>query len=244
MVVTNEKGCRSMKYKAKTIDITYDATFAKLAPNIVGSSMNVVACLISSIGVRYPITAENVRVFPSSVLSEVKIQVDLFKGAGRLEVYADRFKGTFKNASGKEDVQTIEDCLALAIDGLREASPALAFESDNILVSAHLDLQPDGKNDRWSVDNYASAALADKLRTPELGILTGQKMVLISEEQHWRVAFDISPTWIDPQKGLFVTHQTFFYAGCLIQTMQDKSAHISGTLNQLLAAFDLSPTSE
>lgn len=206
--------------------------------------MNVVACLVSSIGVRYPITTENVRVFPSSVLSEVKIQINIFGGAGRLEVHADRFKGTFKNASGKEDVQTIEDCLALAIDGLREAAPALAFESDSILVSAHLDLQPDGENDSWSVDNYVAAGFADKLRTPKLGILTGQKIVLISEEQHWRVAFDISPTWINPRKGLFVTHQTFFYAGCSIKSIQDKSVHISGTLNQLLATFDLSPASE
>ena len=233
-----------MKFKTKSIGVMYESTFARIAPEISSESANVISHLIARIAPRYPIASQNIRVFPSSVLSEFKIQVDLFGTAGRLEVYVDRFVATFNDAANRQDVKTIEECLALALDGLGDALPNLSISADNLLVRLRLDLHPDGENDNWCLDHYLSSNSYGKLTGETLELLPGIKLALHSKEQGWRMAFDIAPAWEDPKHAIVSSLQIFFTVQNGSMSVADKAKLIADYVFRFLGAFDLAAVAE
>ena len=233
-----------MKFKTKSIGVTYESTFARIAPEISSESANVISHLIARIAPRYPIASQNIRVFPSSVLSEFKIQVDLFGTAGRLEVYVDRFVATFRDASNQQDVSTIEECLALALDGLGDALPNLPIYADNLLFRLRLDLHSDGVNNNWRLDDYLRNNSFTNLADEALELLPGIKLALHSKEQGWRMAFDIAPAWEDPKNAIVASLQAFFTAQNGQLSIADKAKLIGDYTVRFLDAFDLAAVAE
>ena len=155
-----------MFYKTNWLDISYEASFRNPVFELARENVEVLKIFHRHLTPHYSVSSSDMQAIVGKALSDFRAQITLFRGSGVLEVTADKFSATFKNALWK-DVETIKDCVGKGLAATTEWSPDLAYGEQVIRLAAFLNLM--GEAD--ARDNFLHNLIGSKmtLRADDFG---------------------------------------------------------------------------
>jgi hypothetical protein len=107
-----------VNYKVNFADLVYEAHFRRPLFALAHSSVRVLEVLHERLSAKYPITPGDMSLETGRNMAELRARVNLFRGAGTLDITAESLTARFQNPRGKDDYQIIQDCVTLAHEAL------------------------------------------------------------------------------------------------------------------------------
>lgn len=227
-----------MFYKTNWLDISYEASFRNPVFELARENVEVLKIFHQHLTPHYSVSSSDMQAIGGNALSDLKARINLFRGNGVLEVTADKFSATFKNALWK-DVETIKDCVGKGLAATTEWSPDLAYGEQVIRLAAFLNLM--GEAD--ARDNFLHNLIGSKmtLRADDFGaskIYPGLKVEFENSCDKWMVGFDVYRSWVK-NEILIVNCSAFYRENGALTTFEDKAIHAEKLFADFLAKIEL-----
>ena len=230
-----------MLYQIDWLDyIVYEAVFSTPMFTLGRENVDGLRIFYHHLAPNYLVRSSDMQVSDGAALSDVKAKITLFRGNGVLEVTADKFSATFKNAVDENDTETIKQCVALSLSALAEWWPVMTYREHVIRGAAFLSLLSDSPT---AVDDFLYNLIGNKMafRGEDFGASkshSGLKAEFENPEEKWIVSFDVSRSWIIGDK-LIVNSSAIYQADGMMTSLESKVAHVQMAFKSFLTAIGL-----
>ncbi len=229
-----------MLYQVNSLDSVYEAVFSTPMFTLARQNVDVLRIFYDHLAPKYLVRSSDMQVSGGAALSDVKAKITLFSGNGVLEVTADKFCATFKNAFEEKDIEIIKECVGLSLSALAEWWPAITYREHVIRGTAFLSLLSDSPT---AVDDFLYNLIGNKMafRGEDFGASknhSGLKVEFENPEEKWIVSFDVSRSWIFGDK-LIVNSSAIYQADGMMKSLESKAAHVRKAFISFLTAIGL-----
>lgn len=231
-----------MIYETHKADITFQKTFHTLAFDVVKSGVEILREVSKRIGPRYYIRTEDMSVHGGTNLSDVRVNVVMFNGAGELQVTPERLFLRFSNIRGEDDLKIIKDVVLLAEDSIKSTIPNVAFKEDVIQLAAHLRLVDKSVSAGAVLDNLCSgSAMMSRLSASRFGaseIHFSPKSDIENNKELWRVTYELARS-VFGSEFVFLSGMATYVEGGAQTSIEQKFSHAEKITDQFLKGLGL-----
>ena len=182
-----------MRFRTNWLEVSYERRFRQPSFDIAATPATVLRALHEAISPRYPLSSADLAVEAGRSVADVRLKATLFGGNGLIEVTADSFSGSFRNAIGPGDVQKVQDCVALGLGAVESAVPNLALAAGSITSRLFVELI-DEPHDAHVFLRELMASSGPHISFREVAgveCIPGMKTDLINAEQKWEFVFQL-----------------------------------------------------
>lgn len=227
-----------MLYQTYSLDIVYEAVFSTPMFTLARENVDVLRIFYQHLTPEYLVRPSDMQVSGGAALSDVKARMTLFRGNGVLEVTADKFSATFKDAAVK-DIETIKECVALSLNALAEWVPTMTYREHAIRGAAFLRLSSDSST---AIDDFLYNLIGNKMafRGEDFGASMshfGLRAEFENPDDKWIVSFDVSRSWIGDM--LIVNSIAIYQADGVKKSLESKIEHVLTAYTSFLTAIGL-----
>ena len=225
-------------FQAKSLDIQYDVGFRTPFFGLARSNVEVLQALYEQFPPRYGIQSSDLQAVGGSVMSQLRATLTLFRGNGIIEVSSDKLHVKFSNATGKDDVAIIQDCIIHALTALSRFISESQFGPELIVVKAFLGIAGGTTERDKFLDRFHMPYVDGLAKSTNLIISPAIKFDIQNEAEKWNVNVELSRAWIDPE-AIFLAVNGNFSTGASAQTLPRRADIIQGVMKQALEAVGL-----
>jgi hypothetical protein len=232
-----------MKVTVARVDVIYEVNFRRPLFDREREVPPLLQSLYDTLSDNFGISLSDVSVHLADSLPNVFAMVNLFGGAGSVELRLDRWRAVFRNIRTDEDRKIIIRCLNLAGGAIENFSDRSRSSRNLVNVSV------------WYVCDAGSTGVAKMLSQHgssgmriERGFLGSEEIEfslyprLLNKTEGWDVTFLVQRSWLEPSH-LFINYSGTYLEGGRYNTIDQKADHIKQMFGGLLETLGLDSAS-
>ena len=228
-----------MKATLESMNLEYEAHFSAPLFELPGRSIQVLKALHQAISPLGALRSSDMQVIGGSLLSEVRIRLNLFNGDGWLNLTTDTLALGFNRLERTGDFAQCKACISLSEQALRGALPDLAVRT--VTIKPTLSLRLDAAAGSAGRD-FAEVAGTDlQVDLSQLGNATLHRAIALdieNDEERWQAIFDAYRIKGD-EGAITATCRVSHFEGGAVQDLESRSTHLRCVLKALLEGIGL-----
>jgi hypothetical protein len=196
--------------------------------------------LYDALAENFPVSLTDVAFNPGSMPAQVAGTINLFSGAGSVEIRLDQWRALFRGLRTAEDRKVILRCLNLAAAALEKDSDHLVPASRTVVLASWFSSE-DGASGvaamlKAKAGPWAAAPGFKSLGAEELEFTLAP--LLRNTTEGWDASFFIQKSKVQGSH-LFVNYTGNYIAGGRYNSVDQIDGHVESMLRALLEMFDV-----
>lgn len=226
-----------LEFAVRAAEWSYDAILRRPIFRLARDGAQILEAFYDALSPQVPLAPNSMSLCGGTTLSDIRLRVQLFGGAGSLELTADRFSSSFRTINSQSEIDLAIRCSSLGRQALERVIHRSDVRLDSFAIRGHLELVGGGSQAQQLLSRFSITpdGLKDLVPGPVRG---GIHLDLSEASSGWICAFDIqASTMIDG--GLFWALSCSYAEDCPYEDFTGRQEHFLSLARALPAAYGL-----
>lgn len=226
-----------LDFVLRSAEWSYDAILRNPIFRLARDGAQILEIFYGILNSRVRLTSSSLSLFGGAALSDIRLRIQLFGGAGSIELMADRYTFAIRNISSQADIDLVVLCSGLGRQALERVIDRSEVVLDSFAMRGHLELLGEKDQAQQLLERFS--IVPEGLEDLAPGRVRGGVHLDLSDASTgWICSFDVQASSMI-ENGLFWALSCSYTHDCVFSDYIGRQEHFLSLARALPATYGL-----